>query len=275
MSTHLTKTTLALMATCSIGVSQATTLEFNDFSSVAGLTLNEDAAQVGNQLQLTPPANDQSGSAWAAVDPFSSFSTRFQFQITSSGGFDDGDGVGADGIVFAVQAVSATVGGAGGGMGYSGIGNSFGVEFDTWNNPEINDINGNHVGIDINGNTESVTQTVISPRFNDGNIWTAWVDLNGALLEVRVSATGDRPIFPTLSYATDFAGLLGGQDAFVGFTAGTGGAYGDQRILNWEFESEPTGSVGVPEAGSSLVLLALGSLALGVCRQAGTLLRKK
>jgi len=128
---NLMISTVALVATA-----RATTIEFTDFSTVGGLTLNGSAAQAGNALRLTPAAFSQSGSAFStstiALSNLSSFSTRFQFQISGSGGIGDSDGVGADGLVFVVQTVSNNTGGSGGGIGYQGINPSVGIEFDTY-----------------------------------------------------------------------------------------------------------------------------------------------
>lgn len=259
---------LALSALTLAAVNQATAITYTDFSSVAGLTLNGNTAQSGNVLRLTPASIDQSGSAFStttvALNNLSSFSTRFQFRITASGGIGDDDGIGADGIVFVVQTVANTAGGAGGGIGYDGLSPSVGVEFDTYNNGTQDGGNGNHVGIDLNGNMSSDARQAISPRFNDANIWTAWVDYNGnsTALEVRLNQTGVRPLAANLAYNVDLASVLG-TDAFVGFSAGTGGGWGNQDILNWDFESDynPIGSV--PDAGSSFMLLTFSCLGLG------------
>jgi hypothetical protein len=101
---------------------------------------------------------------------------------------DDGiDGPGADGLVFVVQTNSSTVGGLGGGIGYGGISPSQGVEFDMWNNDAIDQGDGNHVGIDVNGDIGSVLLKHEPERFTDGRVWNAWVDYDGdrKLLEVR------------------------------------------------------------------------------------------
>jgi hypothetical protein len=63
-----------------------------------------------------------------------SFSTLFRFQILNPVGIGDSDGAGADGIVFAIQTVSNTAGGGGGGIGFQGISPSVGIELDTFNN---------------------------------------------------------------------------------------------------------------------------------------------
>ena len=235
---------------------------YSDFSSVAGLQLNGSAAQVGNVLRLTPAAPSQSGSAFTTVavplGSQNSFSTYFQFRITNSGGFTDTDGsLGADGIVFVVQTVNNNAGGAGGGIGYQGISPSLGVEFDTWNNGEIS---GNHVGIDLNGSVNSVTAVHEPTRFNNGQVWNAWVDYNGSnnLLEVRWSLSNVRPVASMLSRTQDLVALLGQNTAFIGFTSGTGAAWGNHDILTWEYRDEfsPIDSAAVPEP-TGLAVLAL------------------
>lgn len=248
----------------------ATTFSFNDFSSVANLTINGNAGQVGNTLQLTPPTTGQSGSAFSTVQATlgsnASFSTLFSFQITSNGSFGDADGPGADGIVFVLQTQANNVGGAGGGIGYSGIAPSVGVEFDTYDNGGPADPNGNHVGIDVNGNVSSVATATSPGRFNDGQVWFVWVDFNGATntLETRWSTSSARPAAAQLTSVQNIAGILGQTSAFVGFTAGTGAGFGDQRILSWQFRDSfnPIGNT-APEPGT-LVLLgaAFGAFAL-------------
>lgn len=269
MNLSLPLKSLLLSSLALVATTQASSIDFNDFSSVSGLTLNGSTAQAGNVLRLTPASGWQSGSAFStttlALNNLNSFSTRFQFQITGSGGIGDENGSGADGLVFVVQTVSNNVGGAGGGIGYQGINPSVGIEFDTYNNGGWDDNNGNHVGVDLNGNIDSVVQAGVLPRFNDGNIWTAWVDYNGSTnqLEVRVNQTGLRPGGATLTHNVNLATLLGTPNAYVGFTSGTGAAWGNHDILNWEFESNyaPIGSV--PEGSSTLPLLALGLAGLG------------
>ena len=148
----------------------------------------------------------QSGSAFLTnainLSNNASFSSYFKFQITDSQGLGDEDGAGADGLVFAIQTIANNVGSDGGGIGYLGINQSLGIEFDTFYNGEFGDINGNHVGIDINGAINSAASQPIANRLNNGNIWSAWVDYNGLsdVLEVRISETNLRPSTAFLSY---------------------------------------------------------------------------
>lgn len=267
----------------------ATTLLYNDFSSAAGLQINGNAAapviddQNRQVLRLTPATTGQSGSAFStsavSLASGASFSSAFRFRITQSGGICDEDGCGADGIVFAVQTVSNTAGGSGGGIGYYGLSNSVGIEFDTWNNGWWDDYNGNHVGVDLSGNIDSATQTGVGTRMNNGSVWSAWVDYNGAsdLLEVRLvmGENAARPNDPFLSYTVDLASVLGTTNAFVGFTAGTGAAYGNQDILAWQFNSsyQPITDIGGPALGnnvpepSSLALMGIAAAAMAGIRR--------
>ena len=261
----------------------ATTLLFNDFSDISDLQLNYNASQSGDVLRLTSADYWQRGSAFStssiSLDSDASFSSAFQFQITGSGGSSDNDGYGADGIVFTVQTASNTAGGAGNGIGYLGLDNSVGIEFDTWNNGGYDENNGNHVGIDINGNINSVDQIGVDTRMNNGDIWSAWVDYNGVsdILEVRLAqgAEAARPLDALLSYGVDLSTILGTTNAYVGFTSATGAAYGNHDVLAWEFNSTyaPIDQIGnnIPEP-ATIALLSLGLPGLIFSRRRKSLL---
>jgi Ca2+-binding RTX toxin-like protein len=228
--------------------SQPSTLfSFDNFSDTSNLTFTGSAQKAtsfdgqSSVIRLTD-SGGQNGSAFL-TSPISlsndaSFSTFFQFQITDHGGWTDNDGfVGADGIVFVIQTQANNVGGAGYGIGYGGILNSLGIEFDTWENGGVDWYSGNHVGIDLNGDINSVQRQDVQTPLNNGNIWNSWVDYNGAtnLLEVRLSQSEVRPEAALLSYEVDLPSVLGKTDAFIGFTSGTGNAWGDHDILSWKF----------------------------------------
>jgi hypothetical protein len=227
--------TLALLAS---RTASATTVSFADFSNTTGLTLNGSAASTstsdGKVLRLVPAVAAKSGSVFSsATVRAADFSTAFSFRITNPGGVADAQGQqGADGFVFVVQPVSSSIGGAGSGLGYSGINPSLGVEFDLFYNG-ASDTSTNHLGIDLNGNVNSVVAVPVSPRWDDGNRWYAWVDYDGTTLEVRANQTGIRPVDPLLSRVVDIPTLIGQQDAYVGFTAGTGAAWAAHDIISW------------------------------------------
>jgi RHS repeat-associated protein len=109
---------------------------------------------------------------------------------------------------------------------------------------------GNHVGVVYDGfqanaatlkygitNTgcNAVSQHIMDD-LNNSNIWYAWIDYNGAIsnLQIRVSETNSRPFLPTLTNTVNLLDFLGQTNVYVGFTAGTGGAFNQQDILSWQ-----------------------------------------
>src|SRR6476661_1287964 len=153
--------TFAVSLAClSLSTPALADFSYPNFSDTSQLQLNGNATTAGTGsnavLRVTPAEGGQSGSVFSSVpitlsDAYS-FSTRFTFNFNSQANG------GADGLVFVVQTNSSTFGGSGGGIGYAGLPNSLGVEFDNWFNSEIGDLNDNHVGIDLSGNISSVLQ---------------------------------------------------------------------------------------------------------------------
>ena len=237
---------LALLTGAS--ASQAAVFNYDDFSDLSDWQVNGDAIALNpnaeNNLRLTESSGFQGGSAFLSnaitLNAESSFQAFFEFQITNSAGASDNDGIGADGLVFVVQTNDNSVGGAGGGIGYLGIDNSVGIEFDTWNNGSIDSGSGNHVGINLDGSIASSALVTESIRFNDEDVWSVWVDYNGAndLLEVRWSMDGLRVDDALLSLDVDLTAVLQSNEAFFGFTSGTGGAFGRHDILSARFSDD-------------------------------------
>ena len=272
---------LALALVAAAGTARAQqTINFPNFCDTSAFTLNGSTASLNPNSQCVLRLNQDFGVGSAFVtNTFSlaadaSFSTFFSFQIPNPVGIGDADGPGADGIVFAVQTVSNTAGGGGGGIGYAGITNSMGVELDTFNNGEPG--GGNHIGIDLNGSVNSVVSQAIPGRFNDGNTWFVWVDYNGVtdLLEARVSPTNSRPAAANVSTTVNLPAILGTTNAFVGFTSGTGAGGGTHQITSWNLigtfapiggtpTPTPIPGPSSPVPTLSFPMMALLALALG------------
>ena len=119
-----------------------TSFVYNDFSDISTWQLNGNSTGATNSdnrevLRLTISRLSQSSSAFIK-DPIklvsdngflASFSAFFSFQMSNNGGLDEGEGDGADGIVFVIQTVANDVGTVGGGIGYRG-GDPHPVAFD-------------------------------------------------------------------------------------------------------------------------------------------------
>lgn len=263
-------------------VSYATTVVFNGFGDTTGLTISGNAATAvtsdGTVLRLTTAAEGESGSGFGTKTiNAADFSTNFTYRITDPGGVPDVNGhVGADGITLAIQPISASIGGTGQGLGIGGISPSVAVEFDTWddNFAPANDPSSNHIGVDVNGDVDSVITQNISPFMDDGGLWYAWVDYNGTTLTVSTNETGIRPATPDLSYNINIPSIIGTNDAYVGFTAATGGSYQNQDILGWtyydHYVAPPTpGAVPLPPAAWSALSM------LGVIGMVGAVRARK
>jgi hypothetical protein len=272
MKSWIRAATAAAAAAFATQVGAVVVVNYPDFSNVAGLTINGQAAQVGSVLRVTPALPSQAGSAFStsavSLAANASFSTYFQFRFTGAG-VSDGFGLGADGLVFVVQTVSNNVGTGGGGIGYQGIANSIGIEFDTWNNGAGDANSSNHVGIDALGSVNSLVLTpVVEADMNNGAVWNAWVDYNGAtnLLEVRLTQSNVRPASAILSLTRDIAIDLGSTNAFVGFTSGTGAAWANHDVLSWVLDNSfaPIGRVPEP---MSLLLAGLGLAMMSFVRR--------
>ena len=227
---------------------------YPNFNLAAGLALNGSATTTGGQLLLTPASASEAGSAYyntaLPINDNTSFQTNFAFQINGGNGAG-----GADGFAFVIQNSAegtSALGGGGGLLGYSGVGNSLAIEFDTYAN--AGDPNDNHVAVLVDGQTTSALQTRNVPfDLNSGSVINAWVDYNGLRdeLAVYVSTSSTKPDAPLLVRNVNLAATVGDQ-AYLGFSAGTGGLTNVHRILNWSMNLEVPPIVDPPGPGDEL-----------------------
>ncbi|MEE2941670.1 MAG: hypothetical protein VX460_14885, partial [Planctomycetota bacterium] len=218
-------------------------IDFPDFSSTSGLNLVGSAAQVNSLLRLTPADNGQVGAAWFTqrqnvVDPF-----VCEFTVRMMGA--------ADGMAFVIQRSAQNASGGGGGsLGYSGVPNSIAIELDTFVNGA--DPSENHVAVHTEGtspNSADAPAVVLSslvPDLNDGGTHTVRIEYAPGAL--RVSVDGAEP---TIQVDLDIASTLslGGGEAWVGFTAATGGLNQTHDVLSWTFDE----SVAAPSGNDAPV----------------------
>lgn len=230
----------ALPAMAATYVITAAIPNFNS-TNVTNFQVNGNAQLVGSAIRLTSAGENLAGSAFwksrVSLANQRSFSSYFVLDFPNPGGYLTG---GADGVVFTIQTQSNTAGGDGGGIGYQGITPSVGVEFDTWENTDVNDPNDNHVGLDVGGNITSVSTNTVLPGNLEGHTWHIWVDYQGSTknLQVRMHSSNNRgSASKVLDVTRDLTSDIG-QDVFVGFTAGTGGAYENHDVKSFYFVND-------------------------------------
>jgi Legume lectin domain/PEP-CTERM motif len=272
--------TLACAALTGGGAHAGVLFDYSSFAGLCGMALTcvGNTAVSGTDLRLTPATGSQSGAGYSTsaitLGASATFSTRFQFRITDSGGINP-----ADGLTFVVTKGVGGLGDSGGGLGYQGVLNSVAIEFDTYDNGVIDGSSSNHVGVDTNGNINSVfranpygkvtcdfggtTFHTAAGCMSNGNVWTVVISYDGSLLDVTVQDGSAAAITLIDDYAIDIASILGTTTAFVGFTSGTGGGWGNHDILNWKLANDTSITPGVPEPGS-LALVALALLSSGI-----------
>ncbi len=196
------------------------------FTSTAGLSLTG-VTQSGTALQLTGGANNLATSVWNAVPVnVQRFTTDFEFlEIAAS----------ADGFTFALQNLGPTaIGTDGVGLGYAGIGSSVTLKFDLYSNAgEGSD----STGVYIDGASPTVPardMTASGVNLHSADLLHAHVTYDGTTLAWTVTDTVTGASYAA-SQAIDIPATVGGNTAYVGFTAGTGGLTATQQIVNWTY----------------------------------------
>lgn len=251
----------ALTLTLAQGTAYATSANYADFSSTAGLTLNGDAAQAGSVLRLVPNEESKAGTAFlssaVSFDATTGFSTAFKFNVATDTGNP------TDGFAFLLHndAAGDTALGAGGqGLGYVGLSPSVAVVF-RGRNPNL-------IGVITGGIDPDSLPTPFQPAGYytgaEGEFYNqdeyAWIDYTPGTLKVYLSATATKPGAALMTASVDIFGALGSQ-AYVGFGAGNGGAFGAQDIQSWSFATAP-----VPEPATA-AMWALGLAVLPLLRR--------
>ncbi|CAI9097308.1 OLC1v1033699C1 [Oldenlandia corymbosa var. corymbosa] len=239
---------------------------YNGFQSAKTLSLDGIAEFTNNGLlMLTNSSYDtpvQTGHAFYQhpinFNNSSSFSTTFVFAIRSEIKTKS-----AQGLAFVIAPTKDLPGGRSyrflGLFNESNDGNSsnriFGVEFDTFQNSNANDIDDNHVGIDIDS-INSVQQAPAGYYSDDddgemfdnitlmsGDPIQAWVDYDGiekqimvTLAPVSKSSAPKRPSVPLVNLTYDLSPVLQ-QAMYVGFSSSTSAFVVNHYILGWSFQA--------------------------------------
>jgi len=207
----------------------------NGFPDATGFTFLNGATVAGGALQLTDGGSFENRVVWYTTPVnVQSFTTDFSFQITPA------TPNASDGFTFTIQNKGLNAnGGIGGALGYQGITPSVAVKFDTFNN----DGEGvNSTGFYTNGAAPTVPSLDLTPsgvNLHSGDIMHAHLTYDGATLTLTLTDTVTGASF-NASQAINIPNTVGGNTAFVGFTAGTGGTVSTQNILNWTYTPAPS-----------------------------------
>lgn len=224
-------------------------INFPNFKAVNGLQLLGSAISKDSALQLTDfLQSGEAGAVWYLTKQSmkNGFESSFEFQITPSSGSH------GDGFAFVLQNDTAkqasAIGEGGENMGYAGLCNALAIEFDTFKNDVESDSDANHIGVMVHN---TMFDPFITPNHNgalatvaDANLPAIMADdashkvnvvYNGKSLAVSMD---DQQV---LSVDVDLSMILGDKnEAWVGFTAGTGMAIEMHNILSWTFKQGST-----------------------------------
>ncbi|RLN35284.1 hypothetical protein C2845_PM03G10650 [Panicum miliaceum] len=190
------------------------------------------------------------GAANATAAQARSFSTCFVFAIVSAY-----DGLSDHGLAFVVApTTNFSAAKAGQYLGLLGAINGtasdrvLAVELDTIMNPELRDMNSNHVGVDVN---RMISEQARPAGYYDdaaGGAWRdlqlnsrkpmqAWVDYDGQAGQLNVTLAPLRvpkPKKPLLSVPVDLSTLMA-DTMYVGFSSATGVVVTRHYVLGWSF----------------------------------------
>ncbi len=196
-----------------------------------GWQLNGSASLSGSTLILTPNAANQAGSAYWPY-PIKTQDLKLSFDET----IDQGNGADGMALVFAdptAGALPTSLGGTGGALGYAGTA-GVAVTFDTYTNG--NDPGGNFMGIATSGVGDVLTYAATNTTVPALRNATHHVDVlyTGGILNVKLD---NAQVF---NQAVALP-----ANAYLGWSAGTGGSTDRHSVTNTTFDRLVAGSLTV------------------------------
>lgn len=214
------------------------TFSTGTFENTKDYVLMGAAQLVGGDLRLTASTEWVAGACWykQKLKVEHGFEVEFQILINENAGYG---GKGADGLAFVISndPRGFQIGEPGEGIGYQGISNCLVVEFDTFDNSEGGD---NHVSIQTNGKGKV-------SRFNSHSIAINHQipELQNTIRKVKIAYDfkdmkvyiDDKLYIKKTVHLEKIIKLDNGK-AWIGFTAGTAGAYSQHKILNLKWVKE-------------------------------------
>ncbi|HET7106202.1 MAG TPA: chitobiase/beta-hexosaminidase C-terminal domain-containing protein, partial [Candidatus Acidoferrum sp.] len=215
-----------------------TTISFGSGFSAGSMTLLGSATLNTTKLRITDGGASEASAAWyPSPVNVQSFTTDFNFLISP------GSSPTADGFAFVIQGTGLNaIGPLGGGLGYGpqtvggtpGIGKSVAVKFDLYNNSGEGT---NSTGIYTNGASPTTPATALGGGVNlhNADIFKVHMTYDGATLTMTITDTVKANQTFTTSWPINIPGIVGANNAFLGFTGGTGGLTAIQDVLSWTY----------------------------------------
>ena len=210
--------------------------------TVGSMALNGSAKLSGTRLRLTDGGTGEAASAWYnSIVDVHQFTTNFSFQISG------GTSPQADGFAFVMQSGSTTaIGSSGGSLGYgsqngTGLPNSIAIKFDIYSN---NGEGADSTGLYVNGaapTTPALDMTSSGVNLRSGDVFNVQMSYDGTNLTMSITDATTNATF-THTWAINITGTVGGSNAYVGFTGGTGGYTAIQDIIGWTLTSSVSGT---------------------------------
>jgi Chitobiase/beta-hexosaminidase C-terminal domain/Legume lectin domain len=215
----------------------------NGFSETTGLSLNGNSVATDDtRLQLTNGGQEEAGSVfWTTPISIQAFTTDFEFQLLPAT---------ADGFTFTIQNTGATaVGSDGSGLGYQGIGKSVAIKFNFYNSDNEG---ADSTGLYTDGEAPTLPTIDLTPSgivLNSGDSIKAHVTYDGTTLTWTLTDQVTNDTFTT-SKVINIPQVVGGNTAYVGFTASTGLQTASQKLLNWTYITQALPPTFSPAAGT-------------------------
>jgi hypothetical protein len=233
-ATSATATSVVTISTGGGGGS--TPINFGTGFTAAGMQFNGHTKLNGTRLQLTDTttSNEVASAFWTTPVNIQTFTNDFTFQQISPN---------ADGLTFTIQGVGATaMGPGGGGLGYgpnvpggtAGIAKSVAVKFDLYDNQGEGP---NSTGMYLNGVSPTIPATTLGGNVNlhSGDVFQVHMSYDGTKLTMTITDTAVSANTFTASWTVNISSTVGGNTAYAGFTAGTGGGTAQQEVITWTF----------------------------------------
>jgi hypothetical protein len=203
------------------------------------MVLNNGASVNGGNLQLTDGGGYEARSAYFNTPVnVENFTADFRFQLLNAQ---------ADGFAFVLQNTGPqALGGLGGGLGYgsdpynglgAGIGQSVALKFDLFDNSGEGV---NSIGVFTGGASPTLPSLDLTPtglNLHSGDTFAVHLTYDGTTLGATITDVNNQALTYTASFPINIPQAVGGNYAFMGFTAGTGGLSATQNILSLTFSN--------------------------------------